>query len=92
MYVADQGANTLSGFKIGGAAGTLTPIPGSPFAAGMQPSAVVVDPTSLFAYAANSNSNTVSAYALDPDSGALAPLSASPFATGLIPVALAISD
>jgi 6-phosphogluconolactonase len=53
---------------------------------------VVVDPTSLFAYAANSNDNTVIAYTIDPKSGALAPLSGSPFATGLIPVAMAISD
>ncbi|HXP26563.1 MAG TPA: hypothetical protein VN891_12325, partial [Steroidobacteraceae bacterium] len=68
------------------------PIPGSPFAAGAQPAAVVVDPTSLFAYAANSNDNTVIAYTIDPKSGALAPLSGSPFATGLIPVAMAISD
>jgi 6-phosphogluconolactonase (cycloisomerase 2 family) len=92
VYVADQGSNSISGFKIGGAAGTLTPLLGSPFATGMQPSAVVVDPTSLFAYAANSNSNTVSAYTLDPKSGALTPLSGSPFATDLIPVAMAISD
>jgi hypothetical protein len=53
---------------------------------------VVVDPTSLFAYAANSNSNTVSAYMLAPKSGALTPQSGSPIATGLIPVAMAISD
>jgi 6-phosphogluconolactonase len=92
VYVANQGANTLSGFMIGGAAGTLTAIPGSPFAAGMQPTAVVVDPTSLYAYAANATSNNVSAYTINPNSGALAPLSGSPPATGLIPVAMAISD
>jgi 6-phosphogluconolactonase (cycloisomerase 2 family) len=92
VYVANQGANTLSAFKIGGAAGTLTPITGSPFTAGMQPTAVAVDPTGLFAYAANSNSNSVSAYTIDPNSGALTPLSGLPFATGLIPVAIAISD
>ncbi len=65
---------------------------GTPYAAGMQPSAVVVDPTSLFVYAANSNDNTVSAYPLDPKTGSLTPQSGSPFGTGLIPVAMAISD
>src|SRR6202044_4231570 len=36
VYVADQGANTISGFNIGGAAGTLNAIPGSPFEGGAQ--------------------------------------------------------
>ena len=57
VYVADQGANTISGFKIGGAAGTLTAIAGSPFAAGNRslPRWWSI-PRVLFAYAANSNS------------------------------------
>jgi 6-phosphogluconolactonase (cycloisomerase 2 family) len=58
----------------------------------MQPVAVVVDPTSQFAYAANSNSNTLTAYTVDPNSGALTPQSGSPFATGSLPVAVAISN
>ncbi len=71
--------NTISGFKIGGAAGTLTPIAGSPLLPAIAASAVVADPTSIFAYAANANANTVSAYTLDPKSGALTALSGSPF-------------
>ena len=45
--------------------GTLTPITGSPFAAGLQPASVAVDPSGKFAYVANSSSNDVSAYTIN---------------------------
>jgi hypothetical protein len=50
-YVANQGAN-VSAYSIG-TNGALTPVPGSPFAAGLNPFSVAVDPTGKFAYVAN---------------------------------------
>ena len=71
-YVANSGDNTVSAYSIG-ANGALTPVPGSPFAAGSEPVSVAVDPTGKFAYVANPSGNNVSAYSIGcqrgPDAG-----------------------
>src|SRR5439155_17204311 len=65
----------------------LTAIAGSPFAAGIRPTSIAVDPSGHFAYVANYNLNCtpsdVSAYTIDGTTGALAPVSLSPFAAGV---------
>src|SRR5258708_27582966 len=71
---------SVSAFSIG-SNGALTPVPGSPFAAGFQPLSVTVDPTGKFAYVANEFDNNVSAYSIGSND-ALTPLPGSPFATG----------
>jgi 6-phosphogluconolactonase (cycloisomerase 2 family) len=43
LYAANRTANTVSVFSIDSGSGTLTAIPGSPFPAGGQPSAVAID-------------------------------------------------
>src|SRR5206468_1456463 len=83
-YVTNSGThgdNTVSGYTINATTGALTPIPGSPFAAGLNPLFVVVDPTGKFAYVTNFSDNTVSGYTIDA-TGALTPIPGSPFATG----------
>jgi hypothetical protein len=55
-YVANFLSNNVSAYSIG-SSGALTPIPGSPFAAGFNPSSVAVDPMGRFAYVANSDSS-----------------------------------
>ena len=72
--------------------GALSPVPGSPFAAGAQPSSILIDPTGKFAYVANSGADTVSAYTIDAGSGALTALPAAAIATGQAPLALAVSN
>jgi hypothetical protein len=72
VYVANAGDNTVSAYTVG-ADGFLTPIPGSPFAAGSFPESVAVDPTGKFAYVANFSANNVSAYSIGAD-GALTPV------------------
>ena len=47
-------------FSINSATGTLTAI-GSPSATGVDPNAVIVDPTDRFVFVANLTSNSVSA-------------------------------
>ncbi len=61
--------------------GGLTPVPGSPFAAGSQ---AVASASALgkFVYVANYGSNNLSAFKIDQSTGALTPITGSPFAVG----------
>jgi 6-phosphogluconolactonase len=92
LYATNQfaGDNDVSGFRIDCDSGRLTPIQGSPFAAGSAPTAVAIDPSGRFAYVANRGSNNVSAYTIDEKSGRLSPVTGSPFAAGTFPSAIAV--
>jgi probable HAF family extracellular repeat protein len=87
LYVTNQYAqdNDVAGFNIDRATGKLTPVPGSPFAAGSGPASIAIDPSGRFAYVANIGSNNVSGYTIDAHSGRLTPISGSPFAAGSSP-------
>ena len=89
-YVANLSSNNVSAYSIG-ANGALTPVPGSPFAAGTFPFSVAVDPTGKFAYVTNvsSNNNNVSAYSIGAN-GALTPVPGSPLAAGTFPTSVAV--
>lgn len=67
---------------------TLTPLPGSPYAAGIHPSSVTSDSSGTNVYVTDSNSANILGYAVS--SGGLTPLSGSPFPTGNRPAAIAI--
>jgi 6-phosphogluconolactonase (cycloisomerase 2 family) len=75
-YVANSGSNNVSAYTIDAGTpptpgtGALTPVAGSPFAAGTTPKSVGVDPFGRFAYVANGGGN-VSAYTINPSTGAL---------------------
>ena len=91
VYVANHDSNNISAYRItwwGHNLGALTPISGSPFAAGSGPHGLAIDPTDRFLYAANHASNNVSAYRITwwgHNPGALTPISGSPFAAGSAP-------
>jgi 6-phosphogluconolactonase len=87
-YVANSNSANVSAYSIG-ANGALTPVAGSPFAAGSGPISVAVDPTGKFAYVVNQNNNTVSGYSIGAD-GSLTPVKGSPFATGNYPRSVAV--
>jgi len=53
----------LFGFAVG-SGGVLTPLPGSPYAAGVQPSAVASDPSSSFVFATDYQKASVLGYAV----------------------------
>ncbi len=90
VYVTDFAKGDVLGYSVApstaAVAGALVPLGGSPFQAGNQPSAIVVDPSYPFAYVANSRVRTVTAYSMS--SGALA--SIGTFSAGLQPVAIGI--
>jgi len=92
LYVTDPAHNAVVGFTIQ-TGGGLSPINGSPFAAGAAPIGLGIDPQGALLFAANSGSNNVSAYAIDSSSGALGQVSGSPFATGGVgPSAVAVDS
>ncbi|HLK31710.1 MAG TPA: beta-propeller fold lactonase family protein [Terriglobales bacterium] len=72
--------------------GQLTPVPGSPFRAGTQPAAVVVDSSCSFVFVANRGSNDISVFSVNSGNGLLTAVVGSPFAAGTAPMALATGD
>ena len=94
-YVSNEGniiispKNNVSAYSIG-ANGALTPVAGSPFAAGGYPTSVSINPAGTFAYVSNSGSNNVSAYSIGAN-GALTPVPGSPFAAGTGPTSVTVN-
>ena len=96
VYVAEAGFSSVGAYAVDGTTGNLTPLPGSPFSAGLIPQSVAVDPTGGFLYVTNetygsSDDGSVSAYAINPSNGALTQVNGSPFATGIQPAGIAIT-
>jgi len=97
-YAANRSSNNVSAFTID-AAGSLTPVAGSPFRAGtdavsgLGSISVVVDPSGKFVYVANlggfdlptANPGNVSAFTIEPSTGVLSAVPGSPFAAGTNP-------
>jgi 6-phosphogluconolactonase (cycloisomerase 2 family) len=100
LYVANQFEGTVAAFSINSTSGALTPLPNSPFAAGLNPSGLTITPNGGFLYVANAGSDNVSAFGIcdmvtttcsntnSPD-GSLSPVSGSPFAAGIGPISSA---
>jgi 6-phosphogluconolactonase len=76
------------GFSVG-SNGVLTPVSGSPWLAGRQPSALASDPTGSYLYVTDFANAGVLGYSIS--SGALTPLSGSPFPSGNQPSAIAVN-
>ena len=76
------------GFSVG-STGALTALPGSPFAAGVKPSAIASNATSANVYVTDLSSNNVRGYVVG-STGALTALSGSPFPAGNQPSAIVV--
>jgi 6-phosphogluconolactonase len=92
VFVANNGgSNNISVFAIAAGTGALTPVAGSPFAAGGSPHSLVLQPYSPFDYSAeylytanfDGNSSAISGFSVDTGTGALTALSGSPFAVSV---------
>jgi 6-phosphogluconolactonase len=70
--------------------GTLTPVPGSPFAAGLGPIAIAADPSFNFLYVLNKQSNQISEYIYASGTGVLNPLSSPSISTGTTPTSFVV--
>jgi 6-phosphogluconolactonase (cycloisomerase 2 family) len=96
LYTANAQDGTISAFTGDDNTGVLTPVSGSPFAAGTSVAGLAVTPSataagSYFLYAADTQAKTVRAYTVDGTSGALAPVPGSPFPAGNAPVPLTVA-
>jgi 6-phosphogluconolactonase len=86
LYIARSGTN--GGVAVYGIAsgGVLTPVNGTPFAAGSGTFSVVLDNTGTYVYAANRTDGTISGYTIVPGATtaalSLTPLNGSPYASG----------
>ena len=96
LYIARTGVGGGVAVYGIGAGGALTPVKGSPFAAGNGTYSVVLDSTGTYAYAANRADGTISGFTIAPASAtaplSLAPLSGSPYASGAIVQSLGIDS
>jgi 6-phosphogluconolactonase (cycloisomerase 2 family) len=68
VYITDKDTNQLFGNLVANN-GSLVPMTNSPFATGILPVGLTIDPRGKFLYVANFSSNTVGAYAIDVSSG-----------------------
>jgi 6-phosphogluconolactonase (cycloisomerase 2 family) len=96
IYVTDSTNGNVLGYAVSSSvstAGFLTPLGGSPYPAGNQPSAIAVDPNYPFAYVTNSLDGNVEAYGIT-STGALANVEGSStpvtYTSGIQPVAIGI--
>jgi 6-phosphogluconolactonase (cycloisomerase 2 family) len=81
-------AGYVFGFSVG-SGGVLTPLAGSPFAAGILPSAIASDASSKYVYLTDYTSSNVRGFSVA--SGQLIPLAGSPFPTGNAPSAIVVN-
>ena len=96
LYVARSGVNGgVAVFSIG-SGGLLTPVKGSPFAAGNGTYSLAMDPTGAYLYAANRTDGTISGFTIVPATATapltLTPISGSPYPTGSIVQSLGIDS
>ncbi len=89
LYAAASSA--VLGYNIT-STGQLTPLPGSPFAAGTQPAGVLTDPACDNVFVANQGSNDISVFSVRSSDGFLTRVVGSPFPAGTAPVAMAMGD
>ena len=75
------------GFSVG-SGGVLAPLGGSPYPAGVKPSAIASDSASAHVYVTDSASGNVRGYSIS--SGNLTPLAGSPYPSGSQPAAIAV--
>ena len=96
LYIARSGTNGgVAVFSIG-SGGSLTPVTGTPFAAGSGTFSVALDSTGTYVYAANRTDGTISGYTIVPSTTvlglSLTPLGGSPYTSGKTVQSLAIDS
>jgi 6-phosphogluconolactonase len=102
VYVANSigvslTTGNISAFSVDPNTGVLAPIPGSPFPAGAEPTALTTDPSGKFLFeASNLESptpvNDISAFTINSSTGALTTVAGSPFLSGVSPLSLAVDS
>lgn len=89
-FVSNSGSGTVSAFAVG-TSGTLTPVAGSPFAAGAGAEFMAFDSMHNLLFVSNQSAASLSVFSVNTTSGVLAAVPGSPFATGSRPTGVAVS-
>jgi 6-phosphogluconolactonase (cycloisomerase 2 family) len=101
LYVGNSGSSNLSAFAVCGTVvnscsnptvpdGSLTPVTGSPFSVGLDPSSIVFTPDGKFLFVVNQKSNQVSEFKVSTGTGALTANTQATISTGGDPVWAAV--
>ena len=88
LYVINWGSKDIDAYFINRSNGYITPVPGSPFVVGNNPTWISVAPSGKYVYVTAQN-NYVYGFAVEGN-GSLTPVAGSPFLTQNDPEALAI--
>ena len=96
LYTANVQDGTISAFTADDNTGVLTPVSGSPYAAGtsvggLAATVAATSSGSYFLYAADPQAKNIRAYTIDGNTGALSPISGSPFPAGTAPMLLTVA-
>src|SRR5215470_3546042 len=83
IYVSNAGSDDVSGFSVNPSSGSLTLVPGSPFAMDAVAHGIKISPDGKFLAAALQSINAVAMFRIATD-GTLAPVAGSPFAGALV--------
>ena len=89
-FVSNSGSGTVFAFTVG-TSGTLTPVAGSPFAAGAGAEFMAFDSMHNLLLVSNQNAASLSVFAVSTSSGVLTAVPGSPFAVGSRPTGVAVS-
>jgi 6-phosphogluconolactonase len=98
LYIANTGSNTISAFAICANAsvtcvtpdGSLTPVTGSPFSAGVGPVSIAADTSGKYLFVADEQSNQISQYKVSTGTGVLTVQSPPAVSVGTNPVSVAV--
>jgi 6-phosphogluconolactonase len=93
LYITSLNDAQIAGFTINAGSGALTPVPGSPFAAGTGSSGLpAFSPGGYFAYVTNqTTSGSITGFQINQTTGALTPVPGSPFSAGGTPTWISIT-
>ena len=92
LTVAASGCNAGQGGVVAltvGTSGTLTPLTGSPYCAGVTPSAIASHPIGNYVYVTDSAQNEIIGYHVESD-GSLLPFTNGPISTGTFPDSIVV--
>jgi 6-phosphogluconolactonase (cycloisomerase 2 family) len=93
LYTANVQDGTISAFTADDNTGVLTPVSGSPYAAGTPVGGLAATLAGgFFLYAADPQTKTIRAYTIDGNTGALSPIPGSPFPAGTAPMLLTVAS
>jgi len=93
MYVTNWAGSSISAFRISNKDGSLKPVKGSPFTAGISPYAPVIHPSGEFLYVSSWVDDTMWVYRIMKSNGALKPIKENEFSShGYSPLTMVFDE